>query len=161
MFRCWMAAALLAACWGTGTAHAQTNRQPWQMTFVKTSHIGDTSRLIMDLPQPPPGRILTIERVAVTLGPTLSIYGKLLSCEIESSHPRVMKAELAADRVRFPLPLPEVLQPQSKTWTVLNGQTLIYADSNAEGTLRVSCETDAVAHNDRFVVSASGYTTDK
>ena len=161
MFRCWLAAVLLAACWGTGTAQAQTNRQPWQGTFVKTSHSGDMSRPAVELPSPPAGKLLTIERIGITLGPTASVYGKLLSCEIESSHPRVMKAEYAADRVRVLLPLPAYLGQGNKKYIIIDTPTLVYADSHPDATLRVVCDADALFTSVKLTVTASGYTTDK
>jgi len=161
MFRYGIGAALLAVCFGAGTVQAQTNRQPWQGMFNKTSHSGGTPRLVLDLPLPATGKLLTIERISISLGPTASIYGKLLSCEIETSHPRLLKSEYVADRTRYPLSQPVFLGQPTRSWGITNEAVLVYADSNAEGVLRVVCDSEYLSGSDRFTVTASGYTSDK
>lgn len=148
----------LAAC---GATEAQTVRQPWQGTFTKSSHPGDRSRIFIDLPQPAVGKILTIEAIHLTLGPTLSMYGKLYSCEIESSYPRAAKLAPIDETVRVLLPLPSVVVPGSKTWGFPQSQILLHSEAGPEGILRVSCAADSLGVAETFQVTVAGYLTDK
>ena len=155
--------ALLALSLGGSLAQAQTDKQPWQGTFTKSLHVVGASRIFIDLPVPPPSRLLTLERVGVTLGPTLSIYGKMVSCEIESSHPRSPVHELAENRTRVLLPLPAQIGT-SRTWAVFHAPIRLYVEGNDTAfrqVFRVSCDVDAIAASDVFTVTAVGYTTPK
>jgi hypothetical protein len=161
MIRWLMGAAIVAACLSMEMAQAQTNRQPWQGTFVKTTHAIDGGRMVVDLPLPAAGKLLTLERISVTMGQPQSIYGKLLSCEVESTHPRVQKSEFATDRVKTLLPLPVVVLQPTKTFEIFNTPVLVYADSNVDGVLRVVCATEFTSTTERLTVTVAGYTSDK
>jgi hypothetical protein len=163
--RCLLTVALAFGLMGAIT-HAQTpnDKQPWQGTFTKTGFQPGSPRIFMDLPLPASGRVLTLERIGVILGPSGSIYTKLLRCEIESDRPKLENAEFLENRTRLLLPLPVHLGAGTNTWAIINAPIRIYAE-DVGGMLRngfrVACDVDAIGLTTPFTVTAIGYTTPK
>jgi hypothetical protein len=154
----------LVICLCAVAARAQTDKKPWQGTFTKTTHPVGATRIFLDLPLPPAGRVLTLERVGITIGPTLSIYGRVYNCEIESARPRLSDQDLLESHTRVMLPLPIVLGTGTRTWAVIHAPVRIYAEPSESGLrelFRVSCAVDAIAQGDNMTVTAVGYTTPK
>ena len=147
-------------------AQAQTNQWPWQVSVQTTvnSVASGSSRISLDLPLPPAGRILTVEQISVMVGPMSNPYGKVHQCEIESSRPNVV-AENADASTRLLLPTPEWLSPSTaRTKAIVSTPIRLHVEGSSpglrNGTFRVSCDAEFVI-NDRMTVTLVGYTTPK
>ncbi len=157
--------AALALAMTASAASAQMNQKPWQGTFTKTSHNLTGGRMFLDLPVPSDDRILTIEQISLVVGPWLSIYGKVLDCQLESHGPIVENLEGAAQTTSVPLPDPVTLQPGIKMKGIPAMPVKIHATGGAVALtrtkLRLSCAVEYLGGNEPFVVTAVGYTTPK
>jgi len=136
---------------------------PWQVSLQKTSHQPGASQIFVDLPMPPPGRLLTLERISILVGPTLSIYGKVFRCEVQSASPKLEGGiPMLESKTRAILSLPTGMGQGTKTWGIVNEPVRVYAQQ--PGTVlhtlfRVVCDVDAIAASDAVLVTAVGYTT--
>ena len=157
------AAALLLACVAVVPAHAQGEKQPWQVTLTRSQNQPGATRIHMDLPLPPPGRLLTLRGISVRVGPHASAYGKVHRCEIESEHPRLPGTPSGDERTRILLPLPTYLGNDVRTYAIPFTAVELYAEyvTGSRNLLRVSCDTESVGFNDKFEVTAVGHTTTK
>ncbi|HYP06891.1 MAG TPA: hypothetical protein VER03_11730 [Bryobacteraceae bacterium] len=155
-----IASATLALALLTGIAQAQSEREPWQGTFTKALPPTSDAEVYVDMPLPPLGKILTVERVAVALGPTLSAYGRIKSCQIISSHPKLQVSNFQQeDKTRLLLPKP--FEFQSNLWIIPQTPILIYAEFAPSAVFRVACMADAIANGDKLTATVTGYMTAK
>jgi hypothetical protein len=163
MFRTLSIAAATIAVVSTGiVATAQTDKKPWQATLTKFSQALGEPRIFMDVPTPPAGRLLTVERVGVTVGPMNNNSGKITRCEIESDRPQIDAAPFLESRTRLFLPLPVQLGEGTRIWAVLNAPVRIYSqkpDGVGRTFFRVSCDGESISWNDDITVTVVGYTT--
>lgn len=157
-------AAAIALCFTGIAAQAQTDKQPWQATLTKNANQVGSGKMYLDLPLPPFGRLLTLERIGILIGPTGSSYGKVHFCEVESDRPKLENVDLLENRTRVMLPLPTHLGPGTKTWLILNVPIRIYSESTLNGLrnlFRVVCDVENIGALDTMTVTATGYTTPK
>ena len=119
-----IAVTAIALCFAGPVAQAQTDKQPWQATLTKTSHQPGAPKIYLDLPLPTAGRVLTLERIGIMVGPTFSPYGRVFSCEVESDRPKLDAAEFLENRTRVFLPVPVSLgNRRGPLFTLPSGST--------------------------------------
>ncbi|MBM3765581.1 MAG: hypothetical protein FJW32_09330 [Acidobacteria bacterium] len=138
---------------------------PWQVSIqTPVSFDAGSSKIFIDLPQPPTGRILTVEQVTVMIGPLWNPYAKVHQCEVQSARPN-LAAENVEPMTRVLLPFPEWLSPaSSRTRAIVASPVRIHVESGSatlrSPVFRLSCDSEFVT-NDRMTVSLVGYTRPK
>jgi hypothetical protein len=145
----------LAFCFTIVPAAAQTNL-PWQVTVSKNQHT-ENNRVVVDLPLPPPGYLLTVERISMVLGPKLHNYTRVVSCEVESSHPRQSLAKYLENKTRLFLPLPAFANLNGEGYYLIPVTDVrIYAVQAQDAFLRLTCDADFLLPAQIVRVSATG-----
>ena len=140
---------------------AQQSGQPFQATLTKAPHVSGAS-MFMDLPAPPPGHRLTINRVSVKVGPTQNPYTKVFNCYIESDRPAIPDTEFLERPTRVHLKAPELFSNNSERyWYIRDEPTLIYYDYlfGVRTMFRLTCEVFNMPLPFPLTVTVTGYTT--